>query len=84
MVADRWGGGKPGYVWADWRLHVTHRKVEDGIGRLKSELEGRASNRRAQAAVRALEARIGRTQQPMEHSGQISVARQIARRLEES
>jgi hypothetical protein len=83
-AADRWGGGKLGDVWADGHIHVRHRKVGEEIGRLKSESEGRARNGTVQEAVRALEARIVRIQQPMEQSGRIGVAKRIARTLEDS
>jgi hypothetical protein len=38
-VADRWGGGKPGDVWADGRVHVTHGKVGEGIGQSMTQSE---------------------------------------------
>jgi hypothetical protein len=71
-------------IEADGRRHMPHRKVGKGIGRLKSKSEGRARNWTVQEAVRALEARIGRIQQPVEQSGQIGVGRRIDRRLEDS
>jgi hypothetical protein len=71
-------------AWADVHGHVTHRKVGEGIGRLKSESEARAKNQTVQEAVRTLEARIGRIQQPMEQSRGIGLGRGIARTLEDS
>jgi hypothetical protein len=77
------GGGKSVDVRADGRGHVTPRKVGKGIGRLKRESESRARNRTVQEAVRALKARIGRMQQPMEQNGRIGIGRRVARTLEE-
>jgi hypothetical protein len=53
--------------------NLCHKQVEELSGTLT-----------VQEASRALEARIGRIQQPMEQSGRIGVGRRIARTLEDS